>query len=76
MKERLRVVVLAISIIAGIYLVFILGFSVRYSEYVVNEQQFNNIISGRTEDTDLLCTLSFNEERLFFDKNSGTFTIL
>lgn len=73
MKKIVRLIVLAASIITIIYLVRFLGSPVNYSDCIVSESQADELMATRQETINLLDSLVFNEEVLFFDINSGTF---
>lgn len=73
MKRKVGVFFLGISVIALIYLTCFAGRSLSYAQHVIDEQEFNRIISDREESHSLLEGIRFNEEDLFFDRSSGTF---
>ncbi|MCM1047282.1 MAG: CotH kinase family protein [Clostridiales bacterium] len=73
MKKIVSVLVLAVSIIAVIYLVDFLGNPVNYSDCIASSAQADEIIMSREEVVGLLDSLIFNEEVLFFDAYNNTF---
>lgn len=73
MKKTARIAVLIISVFMGIYLTCFLGNPIRYSECIVNEEQYEKIIAERDEVPALLSGVVFDEETLMFDSTDGTF---
>lgn len=73
MKKVMRLFVLSISVLAGIYL---LGFSKnpkKFSQCIVTEEQYKEIMEERVETANLLEGIVFDEETLFFDVKNRTF---
>lgn len=73
MKKIVGSIVLAVSVVIGIYLVCFLGNPVKYEECIVSEEQFENIMAERIETECLLDALIFDEEILFLDNADRTF---
>ena len=73
MKKTAGIAVLIISVFMGIYLTCFLGNPIRYSECIVNEEQYEKIIAEREEVPALLSGVVFDEETLMFDSTDGTF---
>lgn len=73
MKKITRRVVLAVSVIAGFFLLFHLEKSIKFSDYVIDEKQLAAIMDERTEKDDFLVSLIVNEETLFYDSTNKTF---
>ncbi len=73
MKRNLCTAVLALSMIVGVYLVCFRESAGHYSEYAVDEEWIENVTEGRTETTDLISELIFNEQTLIFDNATDTF---
>lgn len=73
MKKFIETAVFIASIIIGIYLIYFLGKPAHYSECIINEEEFENIVAGRGQALSLLDALNFDEETLFFDSSDKTF---
>lgn len=73
MKKTLSIAILLISMFLGIYLSCFMGNPIRYSECIVNEEQYEKIIAERGEVPALLSGVFFDEESLMFDSTDSTF---
>lgn len=73
MRKSIGIVVLVASVLFGMYLTCFLGDCIHYSQCIVSEEQFADIIAVRTETEGLLTALIFDEETLFYDEGSKTF---
>lgn len=73
MRKKIGISILVVSVMAGIYLTCFWGRPARYSQCIVDNEQFEDIMTGREKADDLLDALNFNEETLFWDQNSRTF---
>lgn len=73
MKKIMRSIVLAFSLIAGIYLICFPGNPAKYEDCIVSTDEFENILKGRSESEHLLDALIFDEETLFYDDVNHTF---
>ncbi|MCM1267665.1 MAG: CotH kinase family protein [Bacteroidales bacterium] len=73
MKKFIETAVFLVSIIAGIYLICFLGKPAHYSEYIIDEETFEDIVAERGQALSLLDALNFDEETLFFDVSDNTF---
>ena len=73
MKKFIETAVFIASIIIGIYLICFFGKPAHYSEYIINEEEFEYIIAERGQALSLLDSLNFDEETLFFDASDRTF---
>ncbi len=72
MKKFVETAVFIASII-GIYLTCFSGKPMHYSEYIINEKEFEDIVAERGQVLSLLDALNFDEETLFFDASDKTF---
>lgn len=73
MKKITGLVLLAASIVASVYLISFGGNPIRYSQCIVSQEGFLDIIAVRTEVQDMATGLIFDEERLFLDAADKTF---
>ena len=73
MKKFIEAAVFIASIIIGIYLICFLGKPAHYSEYIIDEKEFEDIVAERGQALSLLDALNFDEETLFFDASDKTF---
>lgn len=73
MKKFIEATVFIVSIIIGIYLICFSGKPAHYSEYIINEEEFEDIVAKRGQALSLLDSLNFDEETLFFDASGKTF---
>lgn len=73
MRRLMGTGILAVSVLIGGCLIWLSGNSVRYTECIVEQEEFEEIISGRAEAAGLIDALIFDEEVLFFDGVSRTF---
>lgn len=73
MRKILGMIILVVSFAACCYLVVFSRTSIAFRNLTINKQQFEEIISHRSEAGGLLDTLVFEEETLFFDQKSNTF---
>ncbi len=62
-----------VSVLIGVCLIWLPWNSVRYTECIVKQEEFEEITAGRSESTGLIDALIFDEEVLFFDGVSRTF---
>ena len=73
MRRLMEAGILAASVLIGICLIWQPWNSVRYTECIVRQEEFEEIMAGRSEAAGLIDALIFDEEVLFFDGVSGTF---
>ena len=67
MKKAAGIVVLLLSVVTGIYLTCFSGNPVRYSECIVSKEQYDEIMTGRIQNSGLFHALVFEEETLMSD---------
>ncbi len=72
MKKFVETAVFVVSII-GIYLTCFSGKPMHYSEYIIDEEEFEDIVAERGQALSLLDALNFDGETLFFDASDKTF---
>lgn len=73
MKKIIEMIVLAASVMAGVYLTRFLGNPINYSDCIISESSAEELVINREETDSLLDSLIFNEETLFFDASDRTF---
>lgn len=73
MKKAAGIVVLLLSVVTGIYLTCFSGNPVRYSECIVSKEQYDEIMTGRIQNSGLFHALVFEEETLMSDSEAGIF---
>ena len=60
MKKFIEAAVFIASIIIGIYLICFLGKPAHYSEYIIDEKEFEDIVAERGQALSLLYSLNFD----------------
>lgn len=73
MRRWMGAGILGVSVLIGVFLIWLPGNSVRYAECIVEREEFEEIIDGKSEVGGLIDALIFDEEVLFFDGVSRTF---
>ena len=73
MRRLMGAGILAVSVLAGVCLIWLSENSVRYTECIVEQQEFEKITAERVQTAGLADALIFDDEVLFFDGLSRTF---
>ena len=73
-RNIISVVLVIISVVVLAYVLYHFDNSARFSKFYVDTNEFEQIISSRTQATnDLLDAVVFDDEKLFFDPSADTF---
>ncbi|MCM1183978.1 MAG: CotH kinase family protein [Roseburia sp.] len=72
-KNAIAAVVLAASIIMAVYLTCFRDNPQRYSQHLISEERYTDIIAARSREEGLLEELIFDEQTLLCDNTSRTF---
>ena len=70
-KRTFQIIILLFSIFTGIYLFFNIRIGFIYNKCIFDEVFFTNITSTRSLNNDLVYSISFNNEELFFDSTNN-----
>ena len=77
MPEKRKLVNILLLILSALFVIYMLLFfdsPRRFSEFLVSEQEYGDIVSARLESSDnMLQALIFDEETLFFDSKADVF---
>lgn len=73
MKKIMGTAVWVGTVIIGICLTGCFGKTIKYSECIMSKEQADDIIAEREETADLIDSLAFGEETLFYDASESTF---
>ena len=73
MRKMAGIAILILSVVLGICLSGILSHSKTYEECIIDSEEYDRIISERSEDKGLLKSLIFDGESLFLDQSSNIF---
>ena len=73
-KRFISVFLVILSLLLGAYILFFSDNSSRFSKLLISEQEYEDIVKVRSKTSeDMLKTLIFDEENLFFDADADTF---
>lgn len=70
-RKRLQIVILVIALGIISCLVFFTGKGKAYKNCIVDADTFNDIIASKNYDNELLAEITFNDQELFYDGETG-----